>query len=165
MCPFRGGEQREEGLGEPFGFLKPSRSGSVSLVLLPYAFPRLFGLLHKMGKHGGMVGKGWRSEMDKYLQSIPSYYIPNVRNALKVCNFLFFIIFSLLFSSVFCSELFLSLKQKIGYMGLVPEMMEVNLSFSVKHYLKTLKKHAENHTEKTLASLQQVLSFLVLSKM
>eukprot|EP01112_Ceratiomyxa_fruticulosa_P021136 TRINITY_DN7363_c0_g1_i1.p1 TRINITY_DN7363_c0_g1~~TRINITY_DN7363_c0_g1_i1.p1 ORF type:complete len:826 (-),score=170.60 TRINITY_DN7363_c0_g1_i1:39-2516(-) len=73
------------GPGEPFGYLKASSGGAVvNLFVFPYNFPRLFPLLEDLARNHAMNPTAkWRIEFEQYLNTLPSYYITPMKNALK----------------------------------------------------------------------------------
>lgn len=81
------------GPGEPFGFIKAARSRktghkSVTLVVLPYNYPRLWPLLDELiNTHRNMPNHKWRKEFDSYLARLPPYYFPYLRAAFKRYSF------------------------------------------------------------------------------
>ena len=80
------GSGARAGREEPFGYLKASTtSGSVSLFVLPYNYPRLFQLINELRTTHRMVPTvRWRSDFEQYYSTIPQYYAPALRNALRV---------------------------------------------------------------------------------
>jgi integrator complex subunit 6 len=83
---FMPGSRPNSQLGEPFGYLKASRQANsgntvVNLIVLPYAYPRLWPLLDELANvHRNVVNSKWRHEFEKYLQSIPNYYWAPLKN-------------------------------------------------------------------------------------
>ncbi|CAM6103367.1 unnamed protein product [Calypogeia fissa] len=76
------------GYGDPFGYLRLTRGGTtLTLVVLPYNYPVLFQLLDQGAKLPGAAKMPplpqWRQEIERYCNSIPSYYGAPLRTALK----------------------------------------------------------------------------------
>jgi hypothetical protein len=69
------------GKGEPFGFLKAnSNMTAINLFVLPYNFPRLWILLEELVNSLKMnPTPKWKQEFEKYLSTIPLYYIPGMK--------------------------------------------------------------------------------------
>jgi integrator complex subunit 6 len=71
------------GLGDPFGFVR-AKGSSVYLFVLPYNFFKLFSLCDDLvNVHKLIPSVQWRQELDKYLLSIPPYYVANLKPILK----------------------------------------------------------------------------------
>ncbi|KAK9838522.1 hypothetical protein WJX81_005008 [Elliptochloris bilobata] len=73
---------------EPFGFLRLSRGGAaVNLHLLPFNYPVLFRLLDQLAAMPLSARMAppplWRSELERYLGSIPPYYCAPLKMAFK----------------------------------------------------------------------------------
>lgn len=62
----------------PFALLSPSPEG-VKLLVMPYDYPHLFSLL----THYQSRAPKWKTDFEKYLASLPPYYVPPLKNALK----------------------------------------------------------------------------------
>ncbi|CAG8473861.1 8104_t:CDS:10 [Paraglomus occultum] len=77
-----GGDNRRA-FGEPFGFLAASEN-RVYLVVLPYNYPALFGLLEKFNSlpyiDVNRMSPEWVKSMKNYMESIPWYYHERLRN-------------------------------------------------------------------------------------
>ncbi|CAG8507865.1 1621_t:CDS:10 [Paraglomus brasilianum] len=77
-----GGDSRRA-FGEPFGFLAASEN-RVYLVVLPYNYPALFGLLEKYNPlpyiDVNRMSPEWVKSMKNYMESIPWYYHERLRN-------------------------------------------------------------------------------------
>lgn len=72
------------GYGDPFGFIK-SRGSVVYLFILPYNFPKLFNLIEELVNiHKLIPSNSWRQEIERYMLSIPPYYITNLKQYLKM---------------------------------------------------------------------------------
>ena len=81
------------GIGEPFGYLRASHgSGKAYLVMLPYNYPLLLSLLGdrklevcvdnasaELQRNKYTIVTKWRHSFEKYLLSIPFYYIHPLR--------------------------------------------------------------------------------------
>jgi hypothetical protein len=80
------GSGARAGREEPFGYLKASTtSGTVSLYVLPFNYPRLFQLVNELRTTHRMVPSlRWRTDFEAYCQAMPHYYAPPLRNALKI---------------------------------------------------------------------------------
>ncbi|XP_002985247.2 integrator complex subunit 6 homolog [Selaginella moellendorffii] len=71
------------GYGDPFGYLKLIGS-NLTLFVLPYNYPVLFHLLEHASKNPKATNTiQWRQEMERYCNSIPAYYGPPLRAALR----------------------------------------------------------------------------------
>lgn len=76
-------------LGDPFGFIRLNHGGSLSLFVLPYNYPVLWQLLKQVVKGPGSTvakipfGSQWRQDIEHYCASVPPYYGPALRMALK----------------------------------------------------------------------------------
>ncbi|CAM6046684.1 unnamed protein product [Sphagnum compactum] len=84
----RNSKGTSNGYGDPFGFLRLNRGGSnLTLFVLPYNYPVLWQLLDQLGKIPGAAKMAplpqWRQDMERYCNSIPAYYGPPLRHALK----------------------------------------------------------------------------------
>eukprot|EP00741_Cyanophora_paradoxa_P018023 tig00021036_g17404.t1 len=123
-------------LGDPVGYIRPTPGGQGALlVLLPYNFPRLFVLLDEWTaskSSGGPPGR-WRSEFEKYLASVPPYYLVPLRTTLKRWG---------LSPAVFPDTL---------------QGQEVSLSNAVAGYLRRLKQQAKAEAEAAAVAQQQTV--------
>ncbi|KAH3757863.1 integrator complex subunit 6 [Pelomyxa schiedti] len=65
---------------EPFGFIQASNDNKVFLVVTAYYYTKFEELMtaYKMG-----IPMQWRHQFETYLQSVPSYYIPFLKTAIK----------------------------------------------------------------------------------
>ncbi|KAG0585074.1 hypothetical protein KC19_3G255800 [Ceratodon purpureus] len=84
----RNSKGTNHGYGDPFGYLRLNRVGSnLTLFVLPYNYPVLWQLLEQLGKMPGQSKMSpsaqWRQDMERYCSSIPAYYGPPLRGALK----------------------------------------------------------------------------------
>ncbi|PRP81377.1 hypothetical protein PROFUN_11064 [Planoprotostelium fungivorum] len=95
MCQFRpnkawqvfmSGIQMPNRPPEPFGFIKAnSTKTAINLHVLPYAYHRLFPLLEELNQFAQkQPSPKWKSDFDRYVQSIPSYYYPYLKTAMKL---------------------------------------------------------------------------------
>eukprot|EP00249_Psilotum_nudum_P012668 c23911_g1_i1 orf=77-2851(+) len=77
------------GIGDPFGFLRLNHGGLLTLLVLPYNYPVLWQLLKQVVRNPGSASAKipatpqWRQDMERYCSSIPVYYGPPLRAALK----------------------------------------------------------------------------------
>ena len=76
--------------GDPFGYLEASElAGRVTLVLLPYNYPKLASLVQQAVERGSASGHltslpvKWRPEFNQFLAQTPPYYYPALRRSLK----------------------------------------------------------------------------------
>ncbi len=76
--------------GDPFGYLEASElAGRVTLVLLPYNYPKLAELVRQAVERGSASGHltslpvKWRPEFNLFLTLTPPYYYPALRRCLK----------------------------------------------------------------------------------
>jgi hypothetical protein len=71
-------------MGYPFGFFRVSNTGNaVNLYLLPYNFPKLFKILHKLANlKDQALPSALMMQLTDYLREIPAYYIQPVLKAL-----------------------------------------------------------------------------------
>ncbi|PAV81259.1 hypothetical protein WR25_08467 [Diploscapter pachys] len=79
---------KQEGTGKPFGYMKAASSGqSVNLFVMPYNYPVLIQLLdefkvNNISMRNGLQYSHWKQRLDKYLDSVPPYYLGPLRKAL-----------------------------------------------------------------------------------
>ncbi|XP_062521913.1 integrator complex subunit 6-like [Corticium candelabrum] len=109
----------------PFGYLKPSSNlQCVNLLVMPYNYPVILPLLDDLVKKYKMKPpRGWKAEFEKYLQTLPVYYVQPLRNALRVMG---------------------------APSGIVPDNIPSGLSLEVSTYLKRMKKQAKADSDKLL---------------
>lgn len=110
----------------PCGYLKASSNLScVNLFVMPYNYPVLLPLINKLIKNKMKPVPHWRSEFEDYLKTLPSYYITAFRKAMR----------------------------QLGVPNLVPDTLDVGLSYSVLSYIKKLKQQAKVGAERFMNSV------------
>merc|ERR1712054_287918 len=103
------------GIGEPFGYLRASHgSGKAYLVMLPYNYPLLLSLLAELQRNKYTIVTKWRHSFEKYLLSIPFYYIHPLRLALK----------------------------RFKVANLIPGSLSSSLNYNICNYLKKVKEQS-----------------------
>jgi integrator complex subunit 6 len=112
----------------PFGYLKASSNlQCVNLLVMPYNYPVILPLLDDLVKKYKMrPPRGWKAEFEKYLQTLPIYYVQPLRNALRVMG---------------------------APSGIVPDNVPSGLSLEVATYLRRMKKQAKADSEKLLTTI------------
>lgn len=66
---------RQKGVGHPFGYLKVSSTlNSVSVIVMPYNYPLLLGILEEARETGFRLTSAFKHKLDKYFRDIPAYY-------------------------------------------------------------------------------------------
>ncbi|KAI8498848.1 Integrator complex subunit 6 [Branchiostoma belcheri] len=134
---------RYSDIGHPFGYLKASMSMTcVNLFIMPYNYPVLLPLLDELFKvHKLKPNAKWRTAFDNYLKSMPSYYMGPLKAALR----------------------------RMGAPQLIPDHLDMCLSYSVISYLKKLKQqrvvaqyHLKNKNKKNKLSVQELSVTIVL---
>ncbi|XP_019634858.1 PREDICTED: integrator complex subunit 6-A-like [Branchiostoma belcheri] len=118
---------RYSDIGHPFGYLKASMSMTcVNLFIMPYNYPVLLPLLDELFKvHKLKPNAKWRTAFDNYLKSMPSYYMGPLKAALR----------------------------RMGAPQLIPDHLDMCLSYSVISYLKKLKQQAKLESDRIIASV------------
>eukprot|EP01105_Mastigella_eilhardi_P018080 TRINITY_DN4177_c0_g2_i2.p1 TRINITY_DN4177_c0_g2~~TRINITY_DN4177_c0_g2_i2.p1 ORF type:complete len:703 (-),score=137.21 TRINITY_DN4177_c0_g2_i2:641-2548(-) len=126
---FMNNSGRAPGLGEPFGFVKASsKHAIVFMYVLPYSYLRLFGLLDELvNTHKMSPTPQWRQQFENYIMSIPPYYIPHMKNALK----------------------------RFGAPTVVPDHLDGTLNYSLSSYLKSLKHKSKVETDRAQSLRKQ----------
>mmetsp|Transcript_11630 Transcript_11630/g.16135 ORF Transcript_11630/g.16135 Transcript_11630/m.16135 type:complete len:793 (+) Transcript_11630:2-2380(+) len=116
-------------LGEPFGFLKASTSqNTVNLFVLPYNFPVLWPLLDELLNINKLtITPKWRQDFEKYLQSIPNYYYPTLRNAFK----------------------------RMNLPSIIPDHYDGGPNYNIINYFKKLKQQCKIESDRFLAAIKQ----------
>jgi hypothetical protein len=86
---FAKNSSQKHGMGYPFGFFRVSNSGNaVNFYVLPYNFPKLFKILHKLTPYKGQaVPSGILLQLSDYLREIPPYYHQPTLKALAAIQF------------------------------------------------------------------------------
>ncbi|TRZ02750.1 hypothetical protein DNTS_005429 [Danionella cerebrum] len=114
-------------LGQPFGYLKASTAlNCVNLFVMPYNYPVVLPLLDDLIiEHKFKPPVKWRQSFEDYLKSVPPYYIPPLRKALRM----------------------------MGAPNLLTETMENGLSYSVVSYLKKLCQQAKIEADRVCATI------------
>lgn len=115
-------------LGEPFGFIKASSAHpTASLFVLPYNYPKLWPLLDDLVNVQKMApSPKWRQEFERYLMSIPSYYHPYMRNALK----------------------------RFGAPPIIPDHLDGQLPYPIVSYFKKLKQQSKLELDRMQTALK-----------
>lgn len=114
-------------LGQPFGYLKASTAlNCVNLFVMPYNYPVVLPLLDDLiVVHKFKPPVKWRQSFENYLKTMPPYYIPALRKALRM----------------------------MGAPNLLADNMEYGLSYSVVSYLKKLSQQAKIEADRVCASV------------
>eukprot|EP01080_Neovahlkampfia_damariscottae_P004695 gene4695-8267_t len=114
------------GFGDPFGFIK-AKEKSVFFYVFPYNFPRLFTLLDELITfHKFIPTQNWRQEFERYLYSLPNYYIQPLKVALK--------------------------RLPLPLPNIIPDNLDGALNYSINSYLKKLKKKTKLENDMIAAS-------------
>lgn len=126
---FVSGSHKNNDLGFPFGYLKASTTlNCVNLFVMPYNYPTLLPLLDELFKvHHCKPSKEWKSAFDNYLKMLPLYYMAPLKRAL----------------------------QRMGAPALVPDNLDMCLSYTVSSYLKKLKNQAKAEFDKMVMAVSQ----------
>ncbi|MFH4974822.1 hypothetical protein AB6A40_001531 [Gnathostoma spinigerum] len=76
------------GLGSPFGYLKAATNLlAVNLFIMPYNYPVLLPLIDELRQDPkARTSQSWRLRLEKYLSSIPTYYLQPLRKAFSRMN-------------------------------------------------------------------------------
>eukprot|EP01135_Chromosphaera_perkinsii_P003801 Nk52_evm47s255 gene=Nk52_evmTU47s255 len=114
----------------PFGFLKTgTATNTVSLYILPYNYPVLFKLLDELIKNYKMnPPPRWRQEFDNYLQTLPFYYVSQLKNVLR----------------------------KMSLPNIVPDHLDGGMPFGMMNFIKKIKAQAKvDHENFNLALAQR----------
>ena len=119
----------KEGAPRAFGYLRASSGGKhVNFFVMPYDYPIIIPLLDELSKQNFRPSSQWTLEFNKYLNSIPSYYIQPLKNSLR------------LFGSP---------------STLIPNSYDGNPSYNISTYLKKIKRQSESETKRVYTSLPQ----------
>ena len=117
-----------EGLSRAFGYLRASSAGKhVNLFVMPYDYPVIIPLLDELSKQNFRPTSQWTQEFNKYLQSIPPYYIQPLKNSLRA----------------------------FGTSALIPNSLDCNLSYNISAYLKKIKRQSEIESKRVYSSITQ----------
>jgi hypothetical protein len=120
---------KEPGITHPFGYLKASSSLThVTLFVMPFNYATLLPLISDLQRHGMRPPQKWRQEFSDYLSSVPSYYTQPLRNSLRLMG---------------------------AQVSLVPDVFELQLSFTITNYLHKLKKQAKIESERVVSAISQ----------
>ena len=119
----------KEGAPRTFGYLRASSGGKhVNLFVMPYDYPMIIPLLDELSKQNFRPSSQWTQEFNKYLNSIPSYYIQPLKNSLRLFGT----------SSI-----------------LIPNSFDGNPSYNISTYLKKIKRQSETESKRVYSSITQ----------
>ncbi|XP_020825541.1 integrator complex subunit 6-like [Phascolarctos cinereus] len=109
-------------LEHPFGYLKASSTLTcVNLFVLPYNYPVLLPLLDELFKvHKLNPSPKWQQEFDEYIKSMPAYFLPPLKKALRM----------------------------MGAPNVLTENLDSGLSYSIISYLKKLTQQSKLESER-----------------
>ena len=117
-----------EGAPRAFGYLRASSAGKhVNLFVMPYDYPVIIPLLDELSKQNFRPTSQWTQEFNKYLHSIPPYYIQPLKNSLRA----------------------------FGTPTLIPNTFDGNPSYNISAYLKKIKRQSEIESKKVYPSITQ----------
>ena len=112
-----------------FGYLRASSGGKhVNLFVMPYDYPVIIPLLDELSKQNFRPSSQWTQEFNKYLNSIPSYYVQPLKNSLRLFGT----------SSI-----------------LIPNSFDGNPSYNISTYLKKIKRQSEAESKRVYSSIAQ----------
>ncbi|KAI6649558.1 Integrator complex subunit 6-like [Oopsacas minuta] len=117
----------KEGTARAFGYLRASSGGKhVNIFVMPYDYPIIIPLLDELSKQNFRPSSQWTQEFNKYLNSIPTYYIQPLKNSLRLFG---------------ANSL------------LIPNSYDGNPSYNIIAYLKKIKRQSESESKRVYTSI------------